>query len=648
MSTLRLKLVGLNGIDRNSLRSMLRLSADLLTSEWILVEEGQADLEIYAFDTDSGQQAWQNRGLSYTALLTNTGNVSEPVDIVLRKPLLKSSFSEALNLVEEKIRLQNSEQQVDRPPERIEASHKWTARAAKWFDTLKLRKQPCSQLPQLDLRTPASGPLANRSDTIKDPGLLLAWLNQLPKEANQRTSTLLSNIIVLSQLRLKPLLMLQLLEIYRTEIHALLFTRDISAVKRDMYATPENLRAIHNISELIATLGLSYQQLAHHPYQRGATPDHNSLLLFCLNRSAEQQALLILHAYQYYRKAPAGSWHWLHQQYLYQEQAQTLMQTVSLREQHQSRSFYDLYLQITLTALADPYSLARFDVIRLFRLMTEFTDKVETGTLSNKLINSTSNFMLTGHFCIDTDSDLMPQAMVKMPPSVRQRPSTRLLNTQPALLYIENLFKDAKSGPYASLDTELRLLKKIIPQLNTTHERRYHRLNSAKHRTAIIVQGISYVHQSLQAEKPNGLNWHLANQGSGGIMAKRATRDCYHLNIGDFVGIFEPGVAVKLASVRWLFVDTQGDTVIGLELIEGKPVPVFCTPDGEAEQHPALIMPTTKPKEPAAMITEKGLYSPRRRLRVKDHGEPYIAEASGIIDSTLDYELFNFTIKQGS
>ncbi|MBD3634865.1 MAG: hypothetical protein HUJ23_08160, partial [Methylophaga sp.] len=80
MSTLRLKLIGLNGIDRNSLRSMLRLSADLLTSEWILVEEGHADLEIYSFDTDSGQQAWQNRTSGLTALLTNTGNVAEPVD----------------------------------------------------------------------------------------------------------------------------------------------------------------------------------------------------------------------------------------------------------------------------------------------------------------------------------------------------------------------------------------------------------------------------------------------------------------------------------------------------------------------------------------------------------------------------------------
>ena len=646
MSTLRLKLAGLNGIDKNSLRSMLRLSADLLTAEWILVEEGHADLEIYAFDTDSGQQAWQNRSGGLTALLTNTGNVTEPVDIVLRKPLRKSNFSEALNLVEEKIRLQNTSQVETETAQAQSQKHKtgWTD---KLLSNLKLRRKPAAHLPSLEFQLP-DDTTQTGIDTIKEPSLLEAWINQLPKDANQRASTLLKNIVPLCSLKLKPLLMIQLLEIYRTAIHELLFTRDISAVKRDLYVTTENLRAIRSVSELIAKLGIAYQQLARPFYEQGATPDNHNMLLFCLNRSAEQQALLVLHAFQYYRKPPPHVWRWLHQQYLYQEQAGTLHLKVSLKEQYQSCSFHEIYTQIILTALADPYSLTRFDVFRLFNLMTAFTDKVETGMLSDKLINTTSNFMLTGHFCIDADSDQMPQAMVKMPPAVRQRPTTRLLNTQPALLYIENLFKDAKSRPHASLDTELRLLKKIIPQLNTTHERRYHRLDSGKHRSVQIVHGINAIHQSLSGNLTNSLTWHLANQGSGGIMAKRQTADCYHLNIGDFVGIFEQDLAVKLASVRWLFVDMEGETVVGLELIEGKPVPVFCTPDGEAEQHPALILPNDKPQEPASMITEKGLYSPKRRLRVKDDGEPYVIVASGMIDSTLDYELFNFTVKQGS
>jgi hypothetical protein len=238
--------------------------------------------------------------------------------------------------------------------------------------------------------------------------------------------------------------------------------------------------------------------------------------------------------------------------------------------------------------------------------------------------------------------------MVKTDITIRQLPTTRLLNTQPALLFVENLFKGAKSRPHASLDTELRLLKKIIPQLNTTHERRFHRLRSGKHRNVQIAHGIKAIHQSLTDTLTHALSWQMANQSSGGIMARRDSDGCYHLNIGDFVGIFEPGLAIKLATVRWLHIELDGETTIGLELIEGKPVPVFCTPDGEAEQHPALILPADKPDDASTMITEKGLYSPKRKLRVKDDGEPYLIVASGMIDSTLDYEQFNFTIKSGS
>lgn len=645
MSPLRLKLCGLNGIDKNSLRSMLRLSTDLLTTDWIIVETGAADLEIYAFDTESGQQAWHNRSPGFTALLTNSGNVTEPVDIVLRKPLRKSNFSEALNLIEEKIRLQ---QAADATPASPDAAQSMPTRqwGSKLLESLKLRKKPAGHLPELQFQQAEA--VAAENDTIKDPALLQTWVNQLPRDANQRAATLLKNLQPLCALKLKPLLMLDLLEIYRTAIQDLLFTRDISAVKRDLYVTTENLRAIRSVSDLIAKLSIAYQQLARFYYERGETPETSQVMLLCLNRCAEQQALQILHAFQYYRRAPQGVWALLHQLYLYQEAAGSLQLTPELKQPYASRSFLDIYTQILLTALADPYSLARFDVFRLFRLMEQFTDKVEFGLLSEKQIQTTSNFLLTGHFCIDPNSDQLPQPMVKTPLEIRQQASTRLLNTQPMLLFVENLFKDAKTRTHASLDTELRLLKKIIPQLNTTHERRFHRLDTGKRRQLQIAHGITAIHQSLSKELSHALPWQLVNQSSDGLMAARQTEGCYHLNIGDFVGIFETSLPVKLATIKWLHIDPEGETEIGLELIDGKPVPVFCTPDGEAAQHPALILPSSNPQDVSAMITEKGLYSPKRRLRVKDDGEPYLIIASGMIDSTLDYELFNFTVKPGS
>jgi hypothetical protein len=621
---------------------MLRLSADLLSHPWQIVEDGSADLVIYAFDSETGQQAWQSREAGMTALLTNTGNVSEPVDIVLRKPLRKSNFSEALNLAEEKIKQQQS---TDAEPAADNAEESAVKKdwAGKILETLKLRKKPASHLPSLQLPKPEADTKPN--DTIKDPVLLQSWVNQLPRDATQRASTLLKNLQPLTQLNLKPMLLLQLLEVYRATVSDLLFTRDISAVKRDLYVTTENLRAIRSTNELIAQLAVAYQQIVLFYYQRGETPENNKTLLLAINRAAEQLSLQILHGYQYYRSSPVGAWQQLHQFYLYLEQAGSLHEAVSLKEQYQSRSFFDCYAQIMLTGLADPYSLAKFDVFKLFGLMEQFTDKIEMSLLSDKQIKTTSNFLLTGHFCLDCTADNLPDPMVTTPVAVRAAETTRLLNTQPALLTVENIFRDAKTNSHASLDTELRLLKKIIPQLNTTHERRFHRLNTGKHRNVEIAHGISAVQQSLTQQLTHALPWQLMNQSSGGLMARRLTEGSYHLNIGDFIGVFEGDFEVKLAIIKWLHIDIDGETTIGMELIEGKPIPVVCTPDGEASQHPALLLPSTDPQSPSAMITEKGLYSPKRRIRVKDDEEPYVIIASGMIDSTLDYEQFNYTLE---
>lgn len=645
MSSLRLKLCGLNDTDKNSLQSMLRLSANLLSVDWEVIEQGDADLEIFCFDSDAGRQAWHKRSKAVTALLTNNGIVTEPVDIVLRKPLRKSNFAEALNLVEEKIRLQQAAQ-TRSADQQSNNKHKKGHWGRKLLD--KLRRKPDASLPALDFLMTQPEPAGKDADIIKDPALLQTWVNQLPRDTRQKTATLLKNIEPLCTIKLKPMLLLQLLEIYRTAIHDLLFSRDLSAVKRDLSASPDNLRAIRGVSDLFVKLSAGYQQVAAYYYRRGETPDANHPLQFSLNRSAEQLALMILHACQYYRKAPATAWQQLHQMYLYQEQAGTVQQTVNIKEQYLSRSLFDLYTQIVLTVLADPYSLARFEVFRLFRLMEQFTDKIEINRLSDKQINTTSGFMLTGHFCIDADNDQPPQPMVKTAIEIRRKSSTRLLNTQPALLYVENLFKDARTHSDASLDIELRLLKRIIPHLNTTHERRYHRITSGKHRQVQITPGIKAIHQSLSGSLAHALPWQLVNQSSGGLMAKRDSEGCYHLTIGDFIGIFEQDFSVKLATIKWLYIDLDDQTHIGLELISGKPVPVFCTPDGEAEQHPALILPAENPDEASAMITEKGLYSPRRRLRVKDDGPPYLITTSGMIDSTLDYELFSFSVLPNS
>ena len=120
---------------------MLKLAADLLSHPWLLTDADDADLKVYCFDYPEGLSAWQSRtetGLS--ALLASHGNVTEAVDIIIKKPLRTANFSEALNLIDEQIRnpqprkvvsLKISQTAPDKKPATAEKLFFWTRQLQK-------------------------------------------------------------------------------------------------------------------------------------------------------------------------------------------------------------------------------------------------------------------------------------------------------------------------------------------------------------------------------------------------------------------------------------------------------------------------------------------------------------------------------------
>ncbi|GLP98246.1 hypothetical protein GCM10007891_01000 [Methylophaga thalassica] len=645
MSLRYLKLLGLSESEIRSLKSMLRIASPLLTSQWSITDSNEADLVIYSFDSIAGRKAWQKRSASLTGLLTHHADSHEPVDIIFQKPLHKTQFAETLNLAEQKL---SSHQSVKKSNSQLIPQTK-----ASWLNTFHhlvgFSKKPADNLPALNLQAVSHD--ENAVSTIKDPALLLVWLNQLPNDTYQRVPSLLANLKALTQQKIKPGLLLPLLEMYRSQVNELLFTRDIAAVKRDLYMNTESLRTISLINELIGLLSVAYQQIVRFFYQRGKTPLAQPLMLLALNRTAEMLGLQLLHSFQYYRVAPAGIWQLLHELFLYQEKAQTLHQEVTVKPYYQSRSFFEIYGQIVLTALTDPYSQMRFDVLRLFRLMSQFTDKIVIVRLSEQQSKVNSRFLLLGHFCINAQQDHCPQPMHNIPKEIRSAETSRLFDAQAVLKSIETTLREAKSHrTHTVMSAELRLVRHILPQLNTSYERRFERIKQETDEHIQITLGLESVHQSLQGNLVNALDWQLVNLSNGGMMAKRAHTDCYHLNIGDFVGLFDINQKVTLAVIKWLQIDIHNDVQIGLERIIGKPEPVMCQPADEQEEHPALLLQTDNVTQANTKIilTEKGIFSPNRKIQINGQSTPYSILANGLIDSSLDYEIFNYNLNLGS
>ncbi|MDH5592501.1 MAG: hypothetical protein OEY48_06590, partial [Gammaproteobacteria bacterium] len=194
------------------------------------------------------------------------------------------------------------------------------------------------------------------------------------------------------------------------------------------------------------------------------------------------------------------------------------------------------------------------------------------------------------------------------------------------------------------------LLKKIIPQLDASYERKYLRLPSVQNRQISLADGVSAIHNCLSNENiEEAYHWIVRNQGSGGMMVSCTNMTMPSLNIGGFMGIFEQNMQTSLATVRWLHIENNDTIHIGLEIHQGHPTAVTFTPDGSTEIFQGLLLPEIEDiKQPATLIVDKGIYSANRVLRIKQEQEIYTISADTLIENTLNYEQFSFKIKSGS
>jgi hypothetical protein len=117
------------------------------------------------------------------------------------------------------------------------------------------------------------------------------------------------------------------------------------------------------------------------------------------------------------------------------------------------------------------------------------------------------------------------------------------------------------------------------------------------------------------------------------------------LTVGDFMGLFEHGLSPRLATIRWLQIDTDDTLMIGLQVYPGSPSAFHLTADGKTTVSAGLLLPKIDDtNQDETIIVEKGVYSPQRLLRVKDAEKSYAIVAQQLLGNTLNYEQFSFKI----
>jgi len=650
-SSLRLKACGLSAIDHSSLKSMLSLASSLLNHPWVLIDDGDADLTIFSLETEQGKLAWQQHQTGFSGILTTNLTLKEEADIILKKPLRTKNFSDALNTIEDKKKLSVQTQKVAKISENNAIKQEKPIKETKpsLFSVLSKKlsgkKGPATDLPALNLYIPEIK--ETNPDTILDPTLLKQWLDGLPEnDVDKITTAILGHIVPLNRSTLSADLRLSLLDIYRIPISKLVFNRDLAAINKEINAPAEFLRSIKAISQLLEELTIGYKIIVNEKYQQGNRPNSNDAFLVAIIRTSELFGLLIVHAYRYYRSAPTNCLNELHQLYIYCEASNTTAKSITSKSYDAPYSFQHYYCQIILTGVSDPYSLPKYEVFRLFKLMDTMADKVILSPLTEKQKQSPSGFLGRGSFCLDCAGDQLPIAINKTPDALRASELTRVFNTEVVLQEIEKLSTKYANTNRGGYDLDFKLLKKIIPQINSTYERKYQRLPIVKHRPIQLSYGVDATYLMLEPENnADVVEWGVMNEGSQGMMVSRDSDHYRRLNIDELIGLFEQDKVCQIAIIRWLHTDNNETTLLGLEVSKGEPTAVTFTADGETQILHGLLLPEDKTvKQVNTMIVEKGVYSKNRMLRLKQDEQTFVIKADELIINGFNYEQFSYTV----
>ena len=642
MAAYRIKLCGLNNVDMSSLKSMLSLASDQLSHEWNIVSSAKADLYIYSLDSDEGRSDWQEHDEEcVSALLSTSSASSEPFDIILKKPLRTKNFSAALNDIENIIKEEG--QKKSKSAKKVTKNKK-----PSFFSTIfgRFGKKSTFRKPNLDLSLPEKN--TDSPETILDTQVLKKWLADIDsKGADVKVSDILGNLIPLNRFVMPAQSRFTLLELYAHPIITSAHTQ-IAKGKKSASSHTDYVKTVHAFSLLLEEISTGYKIIVDECFQQEKHPNANAECLIAINRASEFLGLSILFAYSHYLAIPNNALNTLHQFYLYSEYYHTLNKKPSVKKVSVDHSFSHIYNTVLLTGIANPFRLIKHEADELYKLMGNFSDKLNLVQLSDEQINSDIEHVVAGHFCVNTTSNKMPLPLSETPEEALGLNQARLLDTQQILETIEDIFQEAKSANNQELDDiDIHLLKKIIPQFNATFTRRFKRQSCTGSPKINIAIGLSAIHVCLINNSVSQTSkWTLHNRGMGGMMISSASFDAYHLNIGDSIGIFEDKHEPSLAIIRWMETNKKGITHLGLEVQNKQPKAVCLTPKNKAEILIGLLLPaSTGSKQETTILVEKGTYLPLQELNVSEGNLNYKVSVNTLINNTFNDEQFSFTVK---
>jgi hypothetical protein len=511
-----------------------------------------------------------------------------------------------------------------------------------------------ANMPSLSLSIPTERHAMGNVELNEE--LLRHWIQRLPSNNPiEFTARYLDALRRFNANQVSHTERIKLLDMYREPFNKVLFGLTIPKLQRLVKDGATRLKLIQDMGEVLTELAAGYKIVVIEAGEKNDNLKLNPLAQLAIYRACEQLSYVVLHAYKFYRALPVKVFRELHQLYLLTEHAGLADKPAFLNKQLQAEfSVKHRYCQILLVSISNPYGLASGEVIRCYNMMMQLAPAANITRLPD------DGKPVAGHFYINCLSDRTPSPAILPVMDDNSRPPTLILDTKPLLSRIDTLFDQARDqGEHHPAADNIRLLRQIVPYLNTSYQRKQPRTPVEGSKETFIAAGLEHIHHALTevttlpVEKDPWLSsaWEVLNRNNYGyLVQKRRVSQAHDLKIGDFVGILEQEnnqtrPKARLASIRWLRTDDFEQTKIGLKFIDGDAIPVFFTVGDGQDKKPAFLMPENSVShQPASLITASGFFASAAALTIKTGKKRFnfTVRPDKLLNKNDDFERFTF------
>jgi hypothetical protein len=521
----------------------------------------------------------------------------------------------------------------------------------------------------LSLSVPVSTrPLPKEIET--NPKKARAWVEALPlTKTIDSARAIVANLEAINRGKLLADERVAVVETYRPVVSVLLDELDAIYAFSSLPLQPRPKEAFDLAHQLSVECAFAYKMLVLEKTGKFIAFGNKKSLPAPIHRVMSHLRALMLQSYKTYHPVPVGVWQEASSLYLYSEE-QGFVSDVA--DEESKSSIADIYHEMLMLSLADPYRLMYREVDRVLDVLRQHRGLVALRTSSDGVDPARA-------FVVALDADAAPKGLVQG----NRPPAGNVLRLIDPAKLVERLHQKIKassaqigsSAAKSRATHDLNDLMLRLTRLWGDPPKRQFRRNPADTGVALCsgIKAIAYFAELAVNENPEddaeairdgrtlpllkipqdpmsqliGVEeWHVLNQSANGLRLHRNQGGNVGITVGEAVGVrFVGGRAWNIGVVRWLTLLEGNALEFGMELLspQGYSITLEPTIGNATRSIPGILLAASHPEVPAdTVLTAPDTFADLREFILTDHGELSNVRATTLVERTSRFDLFQF------